>query len=352
MEYLVMECALGYAVVLDGEGRFIKVPNQGYEVGQVLDHVFLPEQERQEKQRFRRFSRWGALAACLCLVMLGGWRFWFSPIGEVRMQINPDMRIGVNRLDRVISLEGLNDDGQALIENYRAYGKTLQTVSDELADMAIEQGYLSDGGEITLTVTSDEDEWKVATEELLLLELDTHLDFRVSVVVVQAEGSEEETAAPQASQADTIIIEVDQIWQTDEQQDVAVTPAAPESTSSAASVPVEDDDDYDELPEGGDDRSELRDDESVDDAGGDTDDAPDDDDDDDGESVSEQSGDQEEPDDDPDQDDDSSDDDDSPALSEYISADDPVEDDDDTGDLDDGGDDDADDAWQDDTDED
>ena len=37
MEYLVMECGLSYAVVLDQEGRFIKVPNLGYEVGQTLD---------------------------------------------------------------------------------------------------------------------------------------------------------------------------------------------------------------------------------------------------------------------------------------------------------------------------
>lgn len=41
MEYLVMECGLSYAVVMDAEGRFLKVPNLGYTVGQRLDEVLL-----------------------------------------------------------------------------------------------------------------------------------------------------------------------------------------------------------------------------------------------------------------------------------------------------------------------
>lgn len=43
MEYLVMECGLSYAVVLDSEGRFLKVPNLGYEVGQTLNSVVLQD---------------------------------------------------------------------------------------------------------------------------------------------------------------------------------------------------------------------------------------------------------------------------------------------------------------------
>lgn len=34
MNYLVMECHPGYAVVLDETGRFLKVANMRYEVGQ------------------------------------------------------------------------------------------------------------------------------------------------------------------------------------------------------------------------------------------------------------------------------------------------------------------------------
>lgn len=39
MKYLVMECHPGYAVVLDENGRFLKVANRRYEVGQTVADV-------------------------------------------------------------------------------------------------------------------------------------------------------------------------------------------------------------------------------------------------------------------------------------------------------------------------
>ena len=166
MEYLVMECGLSYAVVLDQDGRILKVPNLGYTVGQSLkDVVLLPERPVRQQVLHKRIARWSALAACLCLLLLGSW-VWQSPIGTVRMQINPDVLLSVNRFDRVVALEGLNEDGTALIDGYRAYGQEMKTVSDELADRAMELGYLSAGGQITLTVDSEKGDWKTAAEEL------------------------------------------------------------------------------------------------------------------------------------------------------------------------------------------
>lgn len=183
MEYLVMECGLSYAVVMDQDGRILKVPNLGYTVGQSLkDVVLLPERPVRQQVLHKRIARWSALAACLCLLLLGSW-VWQSPIGTVRMQINPDVQMSVNRFDRVVALEGLNEDGTALIDGYRAYGQEMKTVSDELADRATELGYLSDGGQITLTVDSEKGDWKTAAEELLLLELEVHFEQRVTVTV-------------------------------------------------------------------------------------------------------------------------------------------------------------------------
>ena len=187
MEYLVMECGLSYAVVLDQDGRILKVPNLGYTVGQSLkDVVLLPERPVRQQVLHKRIARWSALAACLCLLLLGSW-VWQSPIGTVRMQINPDVLLSVNRFDRVVALEGLNEDGTALIDGYRAYGQEMKTVSDELATIqpgdSIElkvQLKNSDKGE---TVDSEKGDWKTAAEELLLLELEVHFEQRVTVTV-------------------------------------------------------------------------------------------------------------------------------------------------------------------------
>ena len=39
MKYMVMECHLSYAVVLDENGSFLKVANMRYEVGQTVENV-------------------------------------------------------------------------------------------------------------------------------------------------------------------------------------------------------------------------------------------------------------------------------------------------------------------------
>lgn len=182
MEYLVMECGLSYAVVMDQDGRILKVPNLGYTVGQPLEDVVLLPERPAKTTLHKRLARWGTMVACLCLLLLGSW-VWQSPIGTVRMQINPDVQMSVNRFDRVVALEGLNEDGTALIDGYRAYGQEMKTVSDELADRAMELGYLSAGGQITLTVDSEKGDWKTAAEELLLLELEVHFEQRVTVTV-------------------------------------------------------------------------------------------------------------------------------------------------------------------------
>lgn len=294
MEYLVMECGLSYAVVLDSKGRFLKVPNLGYEVGQVLDSVIVQDVPLRHRRRRMHFARWAAMAACLCLLLLGGWGFWQSPVGTVRMQINPDVQMQVNRFDRVIGLEGLNGDGKALIEAYPAYGKDIGTVSDGLADRAMEMGFLRDGGQIALTVESDRENWRTATEEMLLLELDVHLEHRVTIVAVPANAP-----APPDNPPETIVIEPDQLL-----------PEQTEKDDDRYEDTVPDDDGEEDPDDGPDDAPDDKDEDDRDDK--DDDDAPDDedipDDDDEDEDVPDDDEDDDQEDDD--QDDDDPDDDD------------------------------------------
>ena len=39
MKYIVMECHIGYAVVLDEDGRFLKVANRNYQVGIIIRRI-------------------------------------------------------------------------------------------------------------------------------------------------------------------------------------------------------------------------------------------------------------------------------------------------------------------------
>ena len=193
MKYLVMECTLGYAVVLDSDGRFLRVPNLGYEVGQQLEYVevfsvidelpydksqaseSVPTESNNKKKIVLSMKKWVAVAACFCILLLGG-TIWSMPAGTVRIKINPDVRMTVNRFDRVVKIEGLNEDGKKLISDYNPYGKDTKTVSDYLADKAFEMGYLKKGGHIAVAADSKRAGWKKSMEDKILIELETHMN--------------------------------------------------------------------------------------------------------------------------------------------------------------------------------
>lgn len=208
MSYLVMECRPAYAVVLDEQGRFIRVPNLGYEVGQRLDDVVMLEAEVLSFEQARpRRARRGlvaalAAAACLCALVIGGFAVWQTPIGTVHMSINPEVGIDVNHFDRVVGIEGENEDGEKLIEGFSYYGRPIDEVSDDLALRAKDQGCLVPGGTIKISVESDDEEWRVATEDRLIVELEVHLEQPVAPEpeVVEADPVEEppEQVAPEA----------------------------------------------------------------------------------------------------------------------------------------------------------
>ena len=187
MKYLVMECALSYAVLLDSDGRFLKVPNLGYEVGQVLNETVIG-QKHPSRVRARRLM---AIAACLCLVFFGGWQFWRMPVGAVRLQINPDVQIEVNYFDRVVGIEALNRDGEELLRGYCGYGQSPQMVSVQLADRAVQKGYLKEGGRILLTVQSDREDWKEKMEQTLMADLKNSVDRQIEVSAKPPATSEE-----------------------------------------------------------------------------------------------------------------------------------------------------------------
>lgn len=55
--------------------------------------------------------------ACMALLLIGGYWFYFIPTVEISIDINPSVELGVNRFNRIISFESYNDDGQELIDS-------------------------------------------------------------------------------------------------------------------------------------------------------------------------------------------------------------------------------------------
>ena len=123
MEYLVMECHDSYAVVLDSRGQFWKVANLHYEVGQELASVVPMEEPRRNVIRWKPVL---SMAACLCIVCVSLWQMVLLTMGTVLIQINPQVRLSVNRMERVISAEAVNADGAKVLFDYHPFGKTVE----------------------------------------------------------------------------------------------------------------------------------------------------------------------------------------------------------------------------------
>ena len=275
MKYLVVECGLSYAVVLDEEGRFLKVANLHYQVGQTVTDVIemrLPDASREapsqihygnqpiplqkpsderapglslvpepapgssqpqpkkngKKHRLRPWM-YSLTAAAACLILLVFSLFQFrvgrTPYASVYLTINPEVRIDVNRKDIVVELEGINPDGQALIENYSYKNKPLYLTMDELADRAIQMGFLHDGGKVSLLLDAEDDQWVTEHSDSLSTQLNNYLSEKVTVTIeVQSAGA----------QRHEIIIPVDP-----PPSQTAPPETAPPETSPAQTTPAE-----------------------------------------------------------------------------------------------------------------
>ena len=185
MTYLVMENHLSYSVVLDERGQFLKVANMGYEIGETLDKVFPMELvEEKEIKSKKPWIAFGTIAACLLLIFTTMFRMP-APVtyASIYMIINPEVKIDVDESGKVVALEPMNDDGKTLIENYKWEKKDMNGVSKELLDKAIELGFLSEGGNVTINIDSPDEEWYKNTGIAFRKNLDGYLSERISVTI-------------------------------------------------------------------------------------------------------------------------------------------------------------------------
>ena len=277
MKYMVMECHPGYAVVLDEAGAFLKVANRSYQVGQTLTEVE-PMRMPSQKKNYRWISALAAAAACLALVLGITLPGRAQPYASVYVKINPEVRIDVDQKDRVVGLQGVNQDGTDLIDGYAYQHKDLDLVTDELVDRAIDLGYLQTDGQITISLDSQDQTWVDSHSHTLSDHLSEHLQERI-VVTIQVQichGGDQEH---------------EHHWETPTEE----TYTAPTNPNRAEIQPTwdDDDDDHDDWDDDDhddwdddhddahddwdDDRDEDRDDGPEDDRDEDRDDGPEDD---------------------------------------------------------------------------
>lgn len=195
MTYLVMECHPSYAIVLDNEGRMIKAANLGYQEGQVVGEI-IARQAPKAPILFRLAPL--AAAACLCLAVLGGGAYgaYGMPYGTVEVRINPDVKMSVSYMDRVVGLEGVNEDGKKLIDQVSYKGRNSEYMTGILVERAMEMGYLTEGGTVYVAASGGSERWKAKRADAIRTGLDTLLKDGMPVEVhVESIGKDSPPAA-------------------------------------------------------------------------------------------------------------------------------------------------------------
>lgn len=186
MNYLVMECHPGYAILLDEKGRFLKAANLYYEIGQTIQNPVLMKEPSKQKRNIIRLISSSVAAAAACLLLFFGLNYYhdyMEPYSFIYLTINPEVQLDLNRQGIVVDLSGTNDDGKELIEGYDGKGKDKLTVADELIDRAIDMGFLAEGGQVSFSIDTP--------DEILFQEYGTqlrtgvteHLDGRITVEI-------------------------------------------------------------------------------------------------------------------------------------------------------------------------
>lgn len=120
--------------------------------------VLLTMKKDAKPRRKRRFIPVVALVTCLLAVVgIGGHQLYFTPTTVLSIDINPSLEMDINRFDRVIALNGYNEDGVALAETLDVKNKSYDDAVDTLmADDTIE-ACLARGEELSIAVVQADD---------------------------------------------------------------------------------------------------------------------------------------------------------------------------------------------------
>lgn len=232
--YLVLENHYSYSLVLSDDGRFLRVANLGYKVGEKTDRVYILEEETtrtpsEPKKKSPKIKRlYGpilALAACLVIAFVGIFSSdTFAPeaYGTVYMSINPKLSIDLKKDDRVISLEGLNEDGKVLASSIDYEDKKITDLIDCIYERASELGFL-DSGRVYIKIDGKDESWE---DELMGLVKDRLIEKDLSIRIDIENNNHKERIEPKekGSPKKTIKIPVETKSKPDKKENSTNTP--------------------------------------------------------------------------------------------------------------------------------
>ena len=92
--------------------------------------------------------------ACVALLLFGGYWLYFTV--EISIDVNPSIELGVNRFNRIVSLESYNEDGQALLDSLDIRFTEYSDAVTQIIESEDITSLLSDGEIMTIAVIGED----------------------------------------------------------------------------------------------------------------------------------------------------------------------------------------------------
>lgn len=166
MKGIIVDRKGRHAVLLTGDGSFIKIRNKAHFI---IGHEI--EFQKPYLAGTGLAAKISSIAAVFLLALgLGcGVYSYTLPYSYVDLDINPSIELTANVFDIIIGTETFNEDGARLLKNHKVNFKKLDVGIEELVDSAIQQGYLKSRTEnaVLLTIISKDEKKKEKLEKYM-----------------------------------------------------------------------------------------------------------------------------------------------------------------------------------------
>ena len=123
-----------------------------------------PEQRRIYKVPFYKQLIPAAAFLFIACVGLGGYHMYFTEVARISMDINPSLELGINCFDRVVSVEGYNEDGENLAKESDVRFMEYTDAVNEIVNGECVQTLLETDNELSISVIG---EGEKESEEML-----------------------------------------------------------------------------------------------------------------------------------------------------------------------------------------
>jgi len=107
----------------------------------------------------RAASKFFIAAASFLVIIIGGssaaYAYYQTPVAYLSLDINPSVELGVNAFGKVVTAEGCNEDGQAILADTDVTGSTVEDAVQCLILSADCKGYIAADGSCVISLTSE-----------------------------------------------------------------------------------------------------------------------------------------------------------------------------------------------------